>query len=210
MPPSLSVALLGVGPRGLSVLERLLIRLRDEPPAGKVAIWAVDPVEHGSGRVWRTGQPAWLTTNATAAEVTVRSPDGFVSEPTFDDRRVPGRGVRRVVRRRAAPRRVRAVRIVEPSARFEGDTSSWVVTSPAVCRADVLIEARVPPTDISRSLSPLFRQLLADGMISEDVNHDPTTGERFATGGLAVPIAVPRRRRAGRHGAPGPGQPVLP
>ncbi|MGH9280550.1 MAG: hypothetical protein ACRD12_20955 [Acidimicrobiales bacterium] len=39
MPPSLSVALLGMGPRGLSVLERLLIRLRDEPPAGEVAIW---------------------------------------------------------------------------------------------------------------------------------------------------------------------------
>ncbi|MGH9280552.1 MAG: hypothetical protein ACRD12_20970 [Acidimicrobiales bacterium] len=82
------------------------------------------------------------------------------------------------------------VRIVGPSARFERVGFSWVVTSPAVAasasRAGVLIEARVPPTDISSSLSPLFRQLLADGMISEYVNLDSTTGEHFATGGLAV------------------------
>ena len=80
------VAILGMGPRGLSVLERLLIRLREAPPDGDVAIWAVDPVQHGPGRVWRTGQPWWLTMNATAGEVTVRSPDGFVSEPPCSDR----------------------------------------------------------------------------------------------------------------------------
>ncbi|ONI90995.1 hypothetical protein ALI144C_01850 [Actinosynnema sp. ALI-1.44] len=72
------MALVGVGPRGLSVLERLLIRLRSSPYRGEVTVWAVDPVEHGSGRVWRTGQPWWLTMNATGAEVTVRSPDSDV------------------------------------------------------------------------------------------------------------------------------------
>lgn len=75
------VAILGMGPRGLSVLERMVVRLREEPPDDDVVIWAVDPVEHGSGRVWRTGQPEWLVMNATAGEVTVRSPDGFVPDP---------------------------------------------------------------------------------------------------------------------------------
>ncbi|MFP5317505.1 MAG: FAD/NAD(P)-binding protein [Acidimicrobiia bacterium] len=75
------VAILGMGPRGLSVLERMVVRLRKEPPDGDVVIWAVDPVEHGSGRVWRSAQPEWLAMNATAGEVTVRSPDGFVPDP---------------------------------------------------------------------------------------------------------------------------------
>jgi len=73
----LSVAVVGVGPRGLSVVERLAIRARTP-----VTVWAIDSVEHGSGRVWRTDQPEWFTMNATAGEVTVASPgshlDGFV------------------------------------------------------------------------------------------------------------------------------------
>jgi len=58
----------------LSVLERLLIRLSPGWAPRDVVIWAIDPVEHGPGRVWRTDQPGWLTMNATAGEVTVRSP----------------------------------------------------------------------------------------------------------------------------------------
>src|SRR5947209_3174384 len=70
-----SIAIIGTGPRGLSVLERLLIRLRQVPAAADVVIWAVDQVEHGSGRIWRTSQDPWLAANATAAELTIRSPD---------------------------------------------------------------------------------------------------------------------------------------
>src|SRR5947209_3775051 len=73
-PASRSIAIIGVGPRGLSVLERLLIRLRQVPPAAPVVIWAVDATEHGSGRIWRTSQDPWLAANATAAELTMRSP----------------------------------------------------------------------------------------------------------------------------------------
>ena len=72
---ALTVAIVGMGPRGLSVLERLLIRLSRQPVVRPVVIWAVDAVEHGPGRVWRTDQPGWLTMNATAGEVTARSPD---------------------------------------------------------------------------------------------------------------------------------------
>src|SRR5690349_495203 len=67
-----------MGPRGLSVLERLLVRLCGRGPVGGVVIWAIDGVEHGCGRVWRTDQPEWLTMNATAGEVTVLSPDNDV------------------------------------------------------------------------------------------------------------------------------------
>ena len=75
MVDALSVAIVGLGPRGLSVLERLIVRLSGRPPAGPVVIWAIDPVEHGPGRVWQSDQPAWLTTNASAGELTIRSPD---------------------------------------------------------------------------------------------------------------------------------------
>ncbi len=79
-PDRFSIAIVGLGPRGLSVLERLLIRLRRHPADRRMVIWAIDPVEHGPGRVWRTTQPDWLMTNATAGEVTARSPDSPLSE----------------------------------------------------------------------------------------------------------------------------------
>lgn len=84
-PPELAIAIVGMGPRGLSVLERLLIRLGPAPPAGAVVIWAVDAVEHGPGRVWRTDQPEWLTMNATAGEVTVKSPDGHAGAASLTE-----------------------------------------------------------------------------------------------------------------------------
>jgi FAD-NAD(P)-binding len=79
---ALHVAIVGMGPRGLSVFERLLVRLCAQPPSIPVVIWAIEPVEHGPGRVWRTDQPGWLTMNATAGEVTVLSPDNHVLDPS--------------------------------------------------------------------------------------------------------------------------------
>ncbi|MFC0542369.1 FAD/NAD(P)-binding protein [Kutzneria chonburiensis] len=69
------VAIVGCGPRGLGVLERLLVRLRRGPSDRDVVIWAIDPVEHGPGQVWRTDQADWYATNATAAELTAQSFD---------------------------------------------------------------------------------------------------------------------------------------
>ena len=98
---ALSVAIVGTGPRGLSVLERLLIRLSPGWAPRDVVIWAIDPVEHGPGRVWRTDQPGWLTMNATAGEVTVRSPDNdllagstVTDAPSFADWTVEADGQR--------------------------------------------------------------------------------------------------------------------
>lgn len=76
----LSVAIIGLGPRGLSVLERLILRLRARGGGRAVTIWAVDATEHGSGRVWRSGQPDWLAANATASELTAHSPDNPLVE----------------------------------------------------------------------------------------------------------------------------------
>ncbi|MFD9701396.1 FAD/NAD(P)-binding protein [Lentzea sp. NPDC059081] len=70
----LVVAITGMGPRGLSVLERLLVRLADRPgPA--VSIWVVDPGEPGAGRIWRTDQPPWFLMNTAAGEVSMYSGD---------------------------------------------------------------------------------------------------------------------------------------
>ncbi|NJP94930.1 hypothetical protein HCN51_36790 [Nonomuraea sp. FMUSA5-5] len=71
-----AIAVIGVGPRGLSVLERLLVRLRGTPyrDGDEVTIWAFDAVGHGGGRVWRVDQPSWLSANTTAGESTMRSP----------------------------------------------------------------------------------------------------------------------------------------
>jgi methylaspartate mutase epsilon subunit len=52
--------------------------------------------------------------------------------------------------------------------------------------AEVLLEARVPTTDIRRTASPLIRHLAAAGLVRPYVNRDRTTGEAFETGGLAV------------------------
>jgi hypothetical protein len=70
----LVVAIVGTGPRGLSVLERLLARLAERPgPA--VSIWVFDPGEHGAGRIWRTDQPDWFLMNTAAGEVSMYSGD---------------------------------------------------------------------------------------------------------------------------------------
>src|SRR4051794_4558425 len=75
-PPDVwSVAIVGMGPRGLSVLERLLITISVRPPERPVVIWAIDPVQHGPGRVWRTDQPRYLTVKATAGGGTGPAPD---------------------------------------------------------------------------------------------------------------------------------------
>jgi methylaspartate mutase epsilon subunit len=62
-----------MGPRGLSVLERLVVRARHDRPPGGLEIWTVDDVEPGVGRVWRVDQPSWLTMNTVAGQVTMYS-----------------------------------------------------------------------------------------------------------------------------------------
>ncbi len=79
-----TVAVVGTGPRGISVLERLAVLLRDgggDPHP--VHIYAVDAVEVGAGRVWRTDQDDWYTMNTVIGQVTMFSgePDGGRPRP---------------------------------------------------------------------------------------------------------------------------------
>ncbi|MFE8015938.1 FAD/NAD(P)-binding protein [Streptomyces antibioticus] len=66
-----SMAIVGAGPRGLSVLERLIAQERKSPSAGRITVHVVDPYPPGPGRVWRTDQSRELLMNTVASQVTV-------------------------------------------------------------------------------------------------------------------------------------------
>lgn len=68
-----SVAIIGVGPRGLSVLERLvaLASARWSPARGPITVHLIDPYPPGAGIVWRTDQPTSLLMNTTIGEQTI-------------------------------------------------------------------------------------------------------------------------------------------
>ncbi|MFB6893570.1 FAD/NAD(P)-binding protein [Kitasatospora sp. NPDC056327] len=65
------IAVVGAGPRGLSVLERLLANERSRPSAAALTVHLVDPFPPGAGRVWRTNQSRLLLMNTVASQVTV-------------------------------------------------------------------------------------------------------------------------------------------
>ena len=88
------IAVIGAGPRGLSVTDRLLARRRTLPEAERpcLRIMVVDPYDPGPGHVWRTDQsrlflmntpslfPTVVPVGATAEEL-APSPSGL----SFDD-----------------------------------------------------------------------------------------------------------------------------
>ncbi|GAA3859503.1 FAD/NAD(P)-binding protein [Saccharothrix violaceirubra] len=67
----LDVAVVGAGPRGLSVLERIVVRSAGR--AGRVRIWLFEPGEAGAGRIWRTDQSDLFLMNTAAGEVSAFS-----------------------------------------------------------------------------------------------------------------------------------------
>ncbi|MCX4780785.1 FAD/NAD(P)-binding protein [Streptomyces sp. NBC_01264] len=67
----LTVSLVGAGPRGFAVLERLCANERTSPSHRAVTVHVVEPHAPGPGRVWRTGQPRQLLMNTVASQVTV-------------------------------------------------------------------------------------------------------------------------------------------
>ena len=67
------IAVVGSGPRGLSVLERLVARTVQAPDAFAAEVWLIDDVEVGCGRIWRTDQSPWFLMNTAAGEVTMFS-----------------------------------------------------------------------------------------------------------------------------------------
>lgn len=67
----LEICVVGAGPRGLSVLERLCANARGRVPAGPVVVHVVDPDRPGAGRVWRTDQSRHLLMNTVASQITL-------------------------------------------------------------------------------------------------------------------------------------------
>ncbi|MER6121615.1 FAD/NAD(P)-binding protein [Streptomyces sp. NPDC001795] len=77
-PEPYRIAVVGTGPRGTSVLERLAVRLAERATPRPVEVCAIDAHEVGPGRIWRTDQPLWSMMNTVSGEVTIFSgpPDG--------------------------------------------------------------------------------------------------------------------------------------
>ncbi|MGW0880510.1 FAD/NAD(P)-binding protein [Streptomyces sp. NPDC002671] len=75
--PAVSVALVGAGPRGTSVLERLCASVPELlPPGVRLTVHVIDPAPPGPGLVWRTAQPAELLMNTVASQVTLFTDPG--------------------------------------------------------------------------------------------------------------------------------------
>ncbi|MDT0329506.1 FAD/NAD(P)-binding protein [Nocardiopsis lambiniae] len=69
----LEVGVVGAGPRGLSVVERLCANERVRPSRAHVTIHLIDPHPAGAGAVWRTDQSRVLLMNTVASQVTVHT-----------------------------------------------------------------------------------------------------------------------------------------
>ncbi|MEW1720652.1 FAD/NAD(P)-binding protein [Streptomyces sp. NPDC093109] len=65
------IGIVGAGPRGLSVLERICANERGAPLAGPLVVHLVDPHVPGAGAVWRPDQSEQLLTNTVASQITV-------------------------------------------------------------------------------------------------------------------------------------------
>lgn len=70
-----TVAVVGAGPRGLAVLERLMAHERTHRHHPEVLVHLVDPAAAGSGAVWRTDQSPLLLTNTVASQITIFTDD---------------------------------------------------------------------------------------------------------------------------------------
>jgi len=71
----LHVGIVGAGPRGLSVLERLCAHERASASHPAVTVHLVDPARPGAGRVWRTDQSPHLLMNTVASQISVYTDD---------------------------------------------------------------------------------------------------------------------------------------
>jgi hypothetical protein len=72
-PAPYRIAIVGMGPRGLSVFESLAKRLMADQDQLPVEIYAIDAHEVGVGRIWRSDQPAWFLMNTITSQVTIYS-----------------------------------------------------------------------------------------------------------------------------------------
>lgn len=73
MKQALRIAIIGSGPRGMSVLERLAARLLERDNGEPINLYLIDDGYVGTGRVWATGQSPHLLMNTVAQEISAFS-----------------------------------------------------------------------------------------------------------------------------------------
>ncbi|WP_410469258.1 FAD/NAD(P)-binding protein [Streptomyces europaeiscabiei] len=72
----IGIALVGAGPRGTSVLERICASAPELlRPGTRLTVHVVDPAPPGPGQVWRTAQSPHLLMNTVASQVTLFTDD---------------------------------------------------------------------------------------------------------------------------------------
>ncbi|MGM0748673.1 MAG: FAD/NAD(P)-binding protein [Bacillota bacterium] len=69
----LKIAIIGSGPRGMSVLERLVAQLIELDNRNPVKIFLIDDGHVGTGRIWSTTQSPYLLMNTIAQEISAFS-----------------------------------------------------------------------------------------------------------------------------------------
>ncbi|MER7493642.1 FAD/NAD(P)-binding protein [Streptomyces pharetrae] len=79
-PGGIEICIIGAGPRGLSVLERLCANERARSAHRAVTVHVVDPSAPGAGRVWRPDQSRHLLMNTVASQITVYTDDSVRTE----------------------------------------------------------------------------------------------------------------------------------
>jgi uncharacterized NAD(P)/FAD-binding protein YdhS len=157
-----SLVIVGAGPRGTGVLERIAANAAELAPGAGLDIHLVDPYPPGPGRIWRTEQSPLLWMNSRAEDVTVFTDTsvemaGPVREgpalhewaglagDAFVGRRVQGSYLRWAYRRAVAalPPEVtvhhhpcRALRVSGPR---EGRQRVWLADRPRPLLADLVI-----------------------------------------------------------------------
>ena len=71
-----NIAVVGAGPRGTSVLERLCASAPELlPPGVRLTVHVIDPAPPGAGSVWRAAQSPELLMNTVACQVTLFTDD---------------------------------------------------------------------------------------------------------------------------------------
>lgn len=88
-PTGATIVIIGGGPRGISVLERLSAQVRQvrdgSHATGPVTVHIIDDVAVGTGRIWRTDQTRTLCMNTLADAVTLfTEPGSSVTAPVLE------------------------------------------------------------------------------------------------------------------------------
>ena len=78
-----SIAIVGAGPRGISITERIAAYLGDRSEA--LTLHIIDDAQLGAGRIWETDQTRTLCMNTLAGAVTLfTEPGATISAPVLE------------------------------------------------------------------------------------------------------------------------------